>query len=165
MRRLRVAVVVWLAMLGLDFALNAALFAGLYQDAGAFLLPPAELFRRIPLGYLAFFIVALSLVELAIRLDVRGTADGLRLGSAAGAAFAGTWSLGLYSIATLSLPLALTFALFWLMLLTLAGGVAAAGLAAGSLRGLALRVVAADVVCLIAVVALQSLGLVPTMRL
>ena len=151
-------------MLGLDLLLNAALFAGIYRDGGAFLLPPAELFRRIPLGYLALFILALGLVDLTIRLDVRDTAAGLRLGAACGALFAATWSLGLLSVATIGLAVAGIFALFWLLLLTLGGAVAAAALGARTLRGLAFRVAGADVICLVAVVALQSFGVVPTMR-
>jgi hypothetical protein len=44
---------VWLVMLGLDFLLNGALFARLYQGDGGVMLAPTEAFRRIPFGYLA----------------------------------------------------------------------------------------------------------------
>jgi hypothetical protein len=163
--RMRLALVVWLAMVGLDFALNAGLFAYVYQEGGGFMLEPAEAFRRIPLGYLAFLIVAVGAVELAVRLEVRTVAAGLRFGLAAGAALAATWTLGLYSVATLTPQMAAAFGVIWLMLLTLAGGVAAAGLSGTSLRDLTLRVVAADVVCVIAVIALQTFGVVPTLKL
>jgi hypothetical protein len=160
--RVRLVFVVWLAMVGLDFVLNAAMFAGMYQEGGAFLLPPLEAFRRIPLGYLALLILAAGVVELAFRLGVTTIADGLRLGAVTGAVLGAAWSLGLYSIATLSPQVALAFAGIWLALLTAAGGVAAAGLQRTSLRGLILRVVGIDVVAAIAVIALQSFGVLPT---
>lgn len=163
--RLRVALVTWLAMLGLDFLLNGALFARMYQRGGGFMLAPVEAFHRIPLGYLAFLILAFGVVELVYRLRVRRVADGVRLGLLIGTVLAATWSLGLYSIATLSVLVALAFAGIWLALIVLASGVAAAGLSRSSLRGLALRVGAFDGACVVIVISLQTLGLVPTMRL
>jgi hypothetical protein len=162
-RRIRVALVVWLAMVGLDFVLNAALLAGLYEEGGAFLLAPVEAFRRIPLGYLAFLVLAAGVVELAFRLGATTLWQGIRLGVAAGAVLGAAWSLGLYSIATLSPQVALAFAAIWFALLTVAGGIAAAGLGRDSLRGLTLQVAGMAVVGAIAVVALQSFGVVPTL--
>ncbi len=161
-RPLRVALVAWLAMLGLDFLLNGALFARMYQGGGAFMLAPGEAFRRIPLGYLAFLIIAISIVEVAYRLRVTGIAGGIRLGLVIGGVFGATWALSLYSIATLGAPVALAFAGIWLALVVLGSAVAAVGLAQKSLRGLALRVAAFDVVCAATVIALQSFGVVPT---
>jgi hypothetical protein len=163
MRRVRLAFVVWLAMVGLDFVLNAALFAGMYEGGGAFMLAPGEAFRRIPLGYLALLILAAGVVELATRLRVTTVADGIRLGAGSGAVIGAAWSLGLYSIATLSPQVALAFAGIWFALLTAAGGVAAAGLQRSSLRGITLRVVGMDVVAAIAVIALQSFDILPTL--
>jgi hypothetical protein len=163
-RRLRVALVAWLMMLGLDFLLNGALFARMYQGEGAFMLAPTEAFRRIPLGYLAFLILAIGVVELVYRLRVTRLADGVRLGLLIGAVLAATWSLGLYSIASLSAHVALAFAGIWLALVVLASGVAATGLGQPSLRGLALRAGAFDVVCIVIVIALQSFGVVPTIK-
>jgi hypothetical protein len=164
-KRLRVALLVWLAMLGMDFLLNGALFARLYQEAGTFILAPAEAFRRIPLGYAAFLILAFSMVEIAYRLRVTRIADGIRFGVVIGCVFGVTWSLSLYSIATLRGELALAFALIWLALLVLGSAVAAAGLAEVSLRGLTLRVVAFDFLCAVTVIALESFGVVPTVTL
>jgi hypothetical protein len=158
-----VALVVWLAMVGLDFVLNAALFAGMYEKGGAFMLAPGEAFRRIPFGYLAFLLLAAGVVELAFRLGVTTLSQGIRLGVATGAVLGAAWSLGLYSIATLSPQVASAFAVIWFALLTAAGVVAAAGLGRASLRGLTLRVAGIDVLGAIAVVALQSVGVVPTL--
>jgi hypothetical protein len=162
--RLRVTFVVWLAMIGLDFVLNAAIFASLYQSGGPFMLTPLEAFRRIPLGYLAFLILAAAMVELSFRLRTTTVAAGVRLGALAGTALGTSWSLGLYSVATLAPQTALAFAFIWLSLLTVAGGVAAAGLGGRpSLRGLTLRVIGVDLLGAIAVVALQSFGILPTL--
>ena len=162
-RRIRVALVVWLAMVGLDFVLNAALFAGMYEDGGTFMLAPGEAFRRIPLGYLAFLLMAAGVVELAFRLGVTTLSQGIRLGAATGAVLGAAWSLGLYSIATLTPQVAWAFALIWFALFIVAGVVAAAGLRRASLRGLTLRVAGMDVLGAIAVVALQSSGIVRTL--
>ena len=164
-RRMRVAFLVWLAMVGADFVLNAAFFARMYQQGDPFLLPPREAFARIPLGYLAFAVLAVAIVELASRLRISDARGGLRLGTAAGAALAASWSLGLYSVATLSAEVALGFAVIWLALLAMAGAVAGAGLGRASLRGLALRVVGADLLGAAVVIALQSFGVVPTIKL
>jgi hypothetical protein len=152
-------------MLGVDFLLNGALFARMYQGDGAFMLTPAEAFRRIPLGYLAFLILAVGVVELAYRLRITRLADGIRLGFGVGIGLAATWSLGLYSIASLSAQAALEFAGIWLALVVVASGVAATGLGHPSLRALAVRAGAFDVVCIVIVIALQSLGVVPTVKL
>jgi hypothetical protein len=161
-RRLRVALIVWLAMLGLDFVLGGGLFAGLYRDGGTFILAPADAFRRIPIGYLAFLIVAMTIVEITHRLSLSRMRDGIRFGVLAGAVFGGTWSLSLYSIATLSAGIALAFAVTWIVLITIGAAVAAAAVARTSLRGLVFRVIALDVVCVAVVITLQSAGVVPT---
>lgn len=161
-RRFGLGLIVWLAMLGLDFLLNGALFARMYQQSASFFLKPAEAFRRIPLGYLAFLVLAFCLVEIVHRLGVKRTTGGIRLGLVIGVVFGATWALSLYSIATLGAPVALAFAAIWIGLLTLATAVAASGLARRSLRGLALSVVGFDVLCVGTVIALQSSGVVPT---
>jgi hypothetical protein len=162
-RRIRVALVVWLAMVGLDFVLNAALFAGMYEEGGAFLLEPAEAFRRIALGYLAFLVLAAGVVELAFRLGATTLSQGIRVGVATGAVLGAAWSLGLYSIATLSPQVAVAFAAIWFALLTVAGVISAVGLGRASLRGLALQVAGMALLGAIAVVTLQSFGVVPTL--
>jgi len=161
-KRSRVALLVWLAMLGLDFVLNGALFARMYRDGGPFFLAPIEAFRRIPLGYAAFLILAIGIVEIAHRLRSAGLADGVRLGVALGACLAAIWSLSLFSIASLQAEVALAFACIWFALLLMGSVVAAVGLARASLRRLALEVIAFDLLCVVTVVALQSFGVVPT---
>jgi hypothetical protein len=159
-----VTVLTLLAFLGTDFLLNGALFAGLYQRSSPFLLAPAELARRIPVGYLAFLIVALAVVELTYRLKISGWWRGAQLGAIAGAAVGAVWSLSLYSIATIDVQTALAFFIFWVVMVAVGGAVAGFGLGARSLRGLAFRVITLDIACAAVVIALQSAGLVPTTR-
>lgn len=163
--RIRTALIAWFAMLGLDFLLNGAVFARIYQDGSAFMLAPAEAFRRIPLGYLAFLIVAFGIVELIRHLGITRTGDGIRLGLVLGALGGAVWALSLYSIATLSVPAALAFAVVWMALLVVGCVVAAASLGSSSQRKLVLLVAGFDVACVVVVIALQSLGAVPTVRL
>jgi hypothetical protein len=163
-RRLRVAGIVWLAMLGLDFLLNGALFARLYLQGGSFLLEPQEAFRRIPAGYLAFLILAVGVVELAYRVRISTLSTAVRVGLLAGAAFGGIWSLSLYSVATLSASTAISFGVIWLALVALAVVIAALGLNRSSLRGLLIRVAGFDAICAVTVIALQSLSVIPTVK-
>lgn len=58
MRLALITLLSWLSMLGFDFFLNAGLLARLYLEPSPFLLPPAEAFRRIPIGYLSFLLTA-----------------------------------------------------------------------------------------------------------
>lgn len=161
----RVALLAWLAMLGVDFLLNAAFFAGMYQGGDTFMLAPVEAFRRIPLGYLAFLIVAFGVVEIAHRLGVAKLKGGIRLGLLLGGVVGSVWGLSLYSIATLRPAAALAFAIIWLAILLVGCAVAAAGLARTSLRGLAVEVAGFDAACVVTVIALQSFGAVPTITL
>jgi len=163
-RRVSIALLAWLAMLGADFLLNGALFAGMYQQGGAFFLAPGEAFRRIPLGYAAFLILAIAIVEIADRLRVATFRGGIGLGLAIGGVLAAVWSLSLFSIASLDAVVALEFAVIWLALLLVGSSVAASGLGRPSLRSLALGVAAFDVLCAVAVIALQSFGLVQTVK-
>jgi len=85
MRRLILRVLAsWILMIALDLLLNAGLFAKLWLEPSSFLLAPRELFRRLPLGYLAFLGQAIAYVWLATLIGVRnwkqGTVFGLKLG-------------------------------------------------------------------------------------
>lgn len=64
--------------------------------------------------------LAICLVEIVHRLGVKRTTQGIRLGLVVGVVFGATRALSLYSIATLSAPVALAFAAIWIGLLTLA---------------------------------------------
>ena len=163
-RRVGVWLIVWAAMIGLDFVLNAAVFASMYDAGGTFMLTPAELFSRIPFGYAALLVLAVGVTELAVRVRVSTISDGLRLGFVSGLALGSAWSLGLYSLATVTPLVALALAGIWCALVSAAGAVAGAALGSRwSLRGLAVRVVGIDLLFAFTVIALQSFGIVPTL--
>jgi hypothetical protein len=162
--RIRAAVLAWLAMLGLDFVLNGAVFAAIYQRSDPFLLAPADAFRRIPIGYLAFLLLAFGIVEAVRRLHIARLRDGAFVGVAMGGVVGLVWALSLYSITAVAAPVAGAFAVIWLAVITLGAAVGAVGLGNTSWRRLAVLVVAFDIVCVVAVIALQTFGAVPTIK-
>lgn len=111
----------WLAMAGVDFILHGGLLAGFYAEETPFLLPLAAAFGRIPVGYAGLFLSAILLVWIQPRVKISGwvmaTWFGLRLGVLVG----GSFLLGLISISTISLPLAVV----WLLGQSLQFGVGA----------------------------------------
>ena len=154
----------WVLSLGFDVFLHGGLLARLYVEPSPFLLPPEEAFRRIPLGYLAFLGITLSLYWLLRRLGIRGSTMGFQYGSAAGGIVWGALAIGLYSISTAKS--ALLFG--WWVGQTVELGLAGAVLGAAS-NGVPLKriwaIVLASVVAFAATtIALQSLGLAPAMR-
>lgn len=92
----------WLATLGVDLFLHAGVFAGVFFEPGPFLLPPTELFVRIPLGYLSFPIMTALLVWLMARMSVSGLVAGARFGLSIGAVVHGGGALALASVSTAS---------------------------------------------------------------
>ncbi len=157
-------VAAWLLSLGFDLLLHGGLLARLYLEPSPFLLPPEEAFRRIPLGYLAFLLLTGALGWLVWRLQVRGAGAGLRLGAGAGAILWAAFGAGLYSISTAGLPL---LAAWWVgqsVELGLAGAVLGAAAGGTPLRRIWIVVGTAVLLCVAAVVALQSLGLAPAVR-
>lgn len=101
---------------------------------------------------------------LFARLDVRGWLDGLRVGSAVGLFTWGALVIGLWSISTAPVPLLLGWWAGQGIELGLAGGVLGSARAGTRLSRVWLLVCAAVVILFAAVVALQTLGIVPTVR-
>ena len=155
----------WFAMLGVDFLLHAGLLAGLYARQGAFLLPPVEAFRRIPLGYAGFLLLAVLLAWILPRFVTSTWKGAFWFGIKLGAIVWGSFILGLISIATIELDLATA----WFLGQTLELGVGAAVLqeAAGSssLKRVTLLVSLFVVLAIVITVALQSFGIVPTISI
>jgi hypothetical protein len=145
-------------MIGVDLFLHAGLLAPLYDWESPFLLAPELAFIRIPVGYVAFLILAAALVWLMPRVGIRGSRRGAILGAGAGAVVWGALVLGLWSISTAD-PLLL--AGWWIgqtLELAFAGYLIGAALAGTRIRLLALQVGAVMVVGAGSAVLLQSLG-------
>lgn len=154
----------WMLSLGFDVFLHGGLLARLYVEASPFLLAPEEAFRRIPLGYLAFLVLTLTLYWLLRRLGVRGAIAGLRHGIAAGAVVWGAFAVGLYSISTVTLPLLAGWWIGQTVELGLAGAVLGAAANGVPLKRIWAIVTGAVVACVAGTIVLQSLGLAPPMK-
>lgn len=154
----------WVLSLGFDLLLHAGLLAKLYIKPSPFLLQPEEAFRRIPLGYLAFLGLVLSLYWLFRRLGIHGVASGLRHGCVVGWAVWGAVVVGLYSISTAAPPLLVGWWIGQGVELGLAGAVLGAAAGGVSLKRIWVVVVLACIGCLAATVVLQSFGLAPAMK-
>jgi hypothetical protein len=155
----------WLAMLGVDFFLHGGLLARLYLRESPFLLPPQEAFRRIPVGYLAFALLAVLLLWLMRRLEARTARAGFALGLQLGLLAWGALVLGLASITTADLDLLAGWWIGQSLELGIAGAVAGYGLAQQNIRRLAVLVIGMVLLLAIATILMQSLGLAPAARI
>lgn len=163
-RLLQTIAAAWLLSLGFDVFLHGGLLARLYAKPHAFLLGPEAAFRRIPLGYLAFQVLAFTLYWLLHRSGVRGAVAGLRHGIAAGAVVWRAIARGLYSISTVTLTILTGWWVGQTIELGLAGAVFGAAANGVSAQWIWARVAIAVVMCVAGAVVLQSLGLAPPMR-
>jgi hypothetical protein len=164
-RRIALTVVLgWLAMLGFDFFLHGGLLAGLYVQPDPFVLPPAYAFPLIPVGYLSYLLLSGTLVWLMVGLSIAGEREGALFGLKLGALVWGALVLGLASISTASLALLGGWFAGQTAELTLAGYFVGGAVAGGSLKRLFRNVIVLIVVLAIATIALQSLGIAPTIR-
>ncbi len=154
----------WVLALGFDVFLHAGVLAKLYRETSPFLLQPGEAFRRIPLGYLSFLVLILSLYWLFHRMDIRGVASGLRHGSIVGCVVWGALAVGMYSISTAGLALLVGWWIGQAIELGLAGAVLGAAANGGSLKRIWVVVVFAVIGCVVGTIVLQTLGLAPAMR-
>ena len=155
----------WMLSLGFDLFLHGGLLARLYVEPSAFLLGPADAFRRIPLGYLAFLVLTLGLYWLLRRLGVRGAITGFRQGAVSGAVVWGAFAAGLYSISTVTMPLLAGWWIGQTLELGLAGAVLGAAANGVPLKRIWAIVMGAVIACVVATIVLQSLGLAPPMKL
>lgn len=157
--------IAWLSMLGFDFLLHASLLAELYLQPSPFLLPPLTAFALIPVGYLSFLLLAVLLAWLMMRLKLEGWRQGALFGLKLGGLTWGAFVLGLFSISTASLSLLMGWFIGQTLELALAGAVIGSGLAGMRLRRLFGVVILFVLLSIIATIILQSLGVVPTMRI
>jgi hypothetical protein len=151
----------WLSIVALDLLLNAGLFAKIWLEPSSFLLPPRELFQKIPLGYIAFFVQAIAYVWLTILIGVRNRKEGGLFGLKLGAMLSIAFVLGLRSGTTASWTTLFTAWLIGGTILT-TGACFMAGFASekGEKRAL-LSAFLLLIGAFILIVLFQSIGLVP----
>lgn len=155
----------WILMVALDLLLNAGIFAKLWLEPNSFLLSPQDLFRRLPLGYIAFLVQAAAYVWLAARIGVRNWKQGALFGLILGVVLNIASVLGLRSGTTASWTMLFAAWLIGGTVLT-AGACFVAGFAAehGEKRAL-LGAFLFLIGSVILIALLQSTGLVPARRM
>jgi hypothetical protein len=151
-------------MLGTDLLVHAGALAQRYLEPTPFLLGPEDAFRRIPLGYAGFALLALLLVWTQRASGSRGALGGAWFGLRLGLLVWGGLVLGLWSITSADPGLLLGWLLGQTAGLAVAGAFAGRALSAARVRGHVLRALAYALACLVVIVALQSAGLVPALR-
>lgn len=154
----------WLSMIGFDFLLHGGILATFYVQPSPFLLPLEQAFRLIPLGYFSFLLLAILLVWLMLRLDVRGWWDGLIFGVKLGALVWGAMVLGLMSVSTASMGLLVGWFFGQTVELGIAGVFAGSGLSGARLSRLFMAVVGLLLLWALITVVLQSIGVAPALR-
>ena len=155
----------WLCMLGVDFLIHAAILSSLYGQSSPFLLPPTTAFTLIPVGYLSLLLLAILLSWLMIRLRVAGWRAGALFGLELGGLMWGAFVLGLLSISTAGVSLLAGWLVGQTVELGIAGALLGSGLGGRQLRWLLGVAVGLLVLSATATILLQSLGVVPTVRL
>ena len=163
-RATSIVILCWLSMIGFDFLLHGGVLASFYVEGSPFLLPPEKSFRLIPLGYLSFLVLAVLLVWLMSRLDVLGGRAGFIFGLKVGTLVWGSLVLGLISVSTASKGLLVGWFFGQTIELAIAGTFAGIALGGGRLGRLFFMAGALILISFIITVVLQSLGLVPTIR-
>ena len=158
---IKLTLLAWLSMIGLDFFLHAGVLAFLYVEPSPFLLPPERAFALIPVGYLSFLGLAILLIWLMARVGIQGWRQGAVFGLKLGALTWGALVLGLLSISTASPALLIGWLLGQTTELGVAGMVAGSGFTGVRLGRLFLKVVASVIGAFAVTILLQMLGLAP----
>ena len=140
---------------------HAGLLAPLYDWGSPFLLSPDQAVVRIPVGYLSFVLLAITLVRLLARFGIVRGKDGAVVGGVLGGIVLGAVLLGLWSISTASPTLLAGWWLGQTADLALGGFVIGSILAGARVRRMAALVVAFVVLAALSAVVLQSIGYAP----
>jgi len=158
----QLSLLVWVAMIGVDFFLHGGIFAATYVQDSPFLLPAMEAFRRIPFGYLALLATAGLLVWIIDQASARGWRKGLFIGLCLGAVMGVSFTLGLYSISTASPQLLAAWFVAQVLEIAIAGAIIGQGLVMDSLRRLTLCVIVGFILLSVATVVMQNTGMAPS---
>ena len=164
-RSITTVLLAWFTMLGFDFFLHGGLLANFYFAENDFTISPLEAFRRIPIGYLGFLLFAIFLVWIVPLLNLDNWKQGFWLGSKLAAILWGGFLLGLISISRIPLNLAIAWFVGQTLEFGIGGAVVAEASTATSLRKITLAVFSFVVIAVATTIALQSAGIVPTLRI
>lgn len=162
---LRLTLLTWFAIIGIDFFIHAGLLAGLYTEPNPFLLPPEQAFAMIPVGYLSFLALAVLLLWLMAKIGIRGWRQGAVFGLQFGLISGISSTLGLFSIATVPPVFLGGWFLGQVLELCIAGMVAGSGLENRRLGRLFLRVLVFVIAAVVITIILQNVGLAPAVKM
>ena len=152
-------------MLGFDFFLHGGVLASFYFAQNAFTLSPMEAFRRIPIGYLGFLLLAMFLVWVIPLFKASNWKQAFWLGIQLGAILWGGFLFGLVSISNISLNMAIAWFFGQTIELGIGGAVLGMVSEASSMRRITFIVVSFVIFAITATILLQSIGVVPTLRI
>jgi len=155
---IKLTLLAWLSMIGFDFFLHAGILAPLYAKESTFLLPPERAFALIPIGYISFLGLAVLLIWLMVKLNIREWRKGAFFGFQLGFLAWGSLILGLYSISTASPVLLWAWFFGQTVELGVAGAVAGYGLAERKLRRLFLMVFLFAILAIVAGIIWQNVA-------
>ncbi len=154
----KLTLLAWFSMVGFDLFLHAGILAPLYTQPGPFLLSPERSFALIPVGYVSFLLLAVLLVWLMHKLELKGWRPGAIFGAQLGGLAWGALVLGLYSISTAPPTLLFGWFVGQTVELSLAGAVTGIGLERASLKRLFFQVLGLVVLLFALSVVLQNIG-------
>jgi hypothetical protein len=154
----------WLAVLGFDLFQHAGLFPRLWVDSRSAFLPPGQLFKLLPLGYLAFLVSSALLMWLLVRLRISGWKRGAIFPLQIGAFLYGALVLGWASVFPVKPALLVAIFFGGVAQDSIAGAVLGSGLARHILGGLALNVSLFVIPMVALTVLLGPLGLAPPLE-
>lgn len=117
----------WFAYLVADFLSHAVILEVWWRTTERYWLPPEELFRFIPFGYLSFAIYCASLTWLLVRIhdSDAGILGGLKVGIVVGLVYGTAFAFAVYSI--LSIPVSALVVFPFSVILGSSGAGAASG--------------------------------------
>jgi len=160
-RGIKLTLLGWIAMLGVDLFLHGGVLSGLYLRSSPFLLPPMDAFRRIPIGYAGFLVAAGFLAWVETSLDVRGWQRGAVVGAVIGGVMWLSLALGLYSITTARPDVLVGWTVGQTLEMAYAGAFVGWGLSTAAHRRAFVVDVVAALGWIILTILLQSTGIVP----
>ena len=160
-RLIQTGLLSWFAMLGWDFLLHGGLLARFYVEESPFLLSPQVAFQRIPLGYFSFLLNAILLIWIMPRFELSSWKKSLTFGLTFGFFTWGTFIIGMVSISTIQIPLALAWIVGQTFEMGLGALVVHAGLNQASMRRVTFYVMVFVFTAFVMTIIMQSIGFVP----